>query len=275
MSLSSSVSAPRMSRVTFFPCSPATRRTIRVIFSNNLSDGNHAHFHDPLLQLVEAALEHPGRLLQAAHQFAVADAAQALGQIGDGALGKDQFADNVHQLVELVDIDPHGAADGTQRSAPLAAVAGAPLPFRRGLRNGHGGVFRGRTGTSRFGRAAGHQLFHGQVIPAQQRGNRGQLGGGAEQDLKGDPVGNVADTGERTDHLPVLLQKFGQLCQLLVEGGQAEGRLDPQQVAPFAQILLQAVFLVLGQDIENLLGDARAAGFRRLLPAGPRRLNAA
>jgi len=79
----------------------------------HLGDGHHAHLHDGALQFLHDAVQHGMAVLDLADQLGAAgNAGGALGQVGQPVLGHHQFADEVHQVVDLFLLHAHQRRGG-------------------------------------------------------------------------------------------------------------------------------------------------------------------
>ena len=128
ISLSSSVSAPEMTRRTSLSASRPSLRTTRGELVEHLPERDHAHLEDALLQQPEPSVHDPQLSLELA-QLLVPSLAALHPVDGRVEVGVDQreLADEVHQVVEAPKVDADGLAEALE-----ADLAPAP-PVRRGL----------------------------------------------------------------------------------------------------------------------------------------------
>ena len=134
MSLSISVSAPVMTRFTCLSCSREIWRTMRASLSNDLPERHHAHLEDAALHLREVPIE--------ARDAGAASSMRELAQLArrartrsrearDRAAHDRELADDVHQVIELADVDAHRLAHRSQRELAPAGAARAGGRWRR------------------------------------------------------------------------------------------------------------------------------------------------
>ena len=173
----------------------------------DVTDGEHPHVHDGLLELGR----HPGHLVDGREQLRPRpgdDVGDLPGQLVELGAGDDQLADEVEQVVEPGEVDPHhGGAGG-----------------------GEGGVVGRRAGPG--GRGGGGGL-------GPRRGRGGRLHERDEGRLLGSEVGHLPARG--AGRLDGVAQR-GRPLQQTVEGARVE---DEGPVPGPGEDLLQPVDVVL------------------------------
>ncbi len=181
-----------------------------------------------------------------------------------------QLAHDVHQRVELANVDAHGLRDRTQgqlggrrwlgRRDRLVVAGGRCGVFRRrpadldGSRRRRPGHFGRCLGGRPRGlaRAPSGHLLDAHVVGLQGCAQHVELLSRREQNIELDRVGVRAFTGRQIgDDLPVRLGGGLQTIQRLVDGGEREP--DPQAIEkqPLLDVRPQTMLFVLGQDREQ------------------------
>ena len=218
-------------------------RELRV----DLPDRHHARLDDRFLQLVELAVEvardlgqlvrGEPRLLQ---RLALMQRARERIEL---RLLDDQLADDVHDVIELADVDAHGLRDRAQRQVFLRRSASTLA-----------GRFRLFAATSTFPSGTS-------ALTASRVERR------SVQQPEGDARAAAAvDRRQRGDHLARRAQHLGQRAQLFVEVAEVEAHFDGEDLLPRPHVFQQAMLFVFGQ---RLLASARRASARRTDPRAP------
>jgi hypothetical protein len=242
--LSSSVSAP---------CSSRRTHDARQLLEH-LPQRHHASVEDALLQLLQLSLDGPVQLLGVRRErFRPLHVHQAFHDRGKRSALDSELTDQVHELIELADLDTNRAADRTER-LDLDSVARSLAHSRR--------RDRGRTATAlarrRFSRARGTRIS-GLVDHARRRGHGFDLSQEiacreiardqqAESDLR---FGCGAGGRERREHLTHFGHVPRQLREALVEREHLEGALHHRDPTPAANVLAQPMLLVLRECAQH------------------------
>src|SRR6266567_1108312 len=201
-----------------------------------LSNGDHPDLHDPFLQLVQFTVEPLRRLQKLQCQRGKTVTLHPEGKLGDRRVAEDQLPHDIHQLIELGDIDPHRLAEalGSQRGI----IAGR----RRRLRRIGGGHLRRNI-----------EPGDGDILPFHHGGDFIDALFGTVQYFKiyGEPQPS-SRTREGADDFPCLFQNLRQFPQVLIEGCQVERGADRINLASLLGVLQEPVLFVLGQGVKDL-----------------------
>jgi hypothetical protein len=226
------------------------RRTTRESFSKTCPQRHHAHVEHARLELAQLAIE---VLLDLAEVRADARRARVGGEPrddgADGVAMTDELADEVHQQIELRDVDAHGSADRSQGLDPAALA---------GRRSG------GRGGSQAARVEDAHRALRVIDPPGEELRSEVRRDEQAEADLA---FGARGRRGEGRDDLARLAQRRGDLAEPLLEGREIERRFDRNDGPPAPKVLAQAVLLVFRQGPEQRRIEAVEIGvpphFRR------------
>ena len=155
-------------------------------------------------------------------EFSVALTFETVANTRDGCLGKNQFTDNVHEQIQLVDIDPNGTTDRT------GGVLGNGL---NRLLNGRSEFFWGRgfknIPLKRRGRlTTADDGFDDRFVPSKELNNLIHLFIGTEDDLKSDAVGQISRGREGADDFTVFFQQIGHSSQIQIKTAEVKIDLD-------------------------------------------------
>ncbi len=254
----------------------------------DLPERHHAHLEDALLHRAEVPLEGALEALHVGRQLALdVLGAEPLHEARQRGADDGQLAHDVHQAVELVDVDAHRLghrADGAHVERQLAAEQVAPGPGVDGVRRHGRGRGAGEGGGSRLGSeetgaafarrarrgpaaGAAGDLLDLDAAPVERAGEHGEQRRRGHEDVELDRVGVGARAGGQVgDDLAVRLGDGLQLVERLVDGRELE--LHPQAVEPhpLRDVGAEAVLLVLGED-----GEEAGVEIVRPQRRGPRR----
>jgi hypothetical protein len=239
----------------------------------DLAQGNHPDVEDRGLQALEPAIQRLvdlGQVVSDSGGLGVVE--KPLNDVADGAALDDELTDQVHQLVELPDVDANGVADRLQGLNALALgrdIVAGRLRLSLGLLFGRGPDRGRRIGFTRV-LAPQHRTHAG----AREIETRGELAhrevGGREQREPDLGFGSLARRREGGKHLADLANRGAELREPLLEGNDLEGRFDEHDVPSALDVLAQAMFLVLGESAQQRrfeIQRVELVGFGGGLPA--------
>src|SRR5210317_497569 len=212
-----------------------------------LANRHHANVHDTLLQLVEATFQDARRFGKLRCNLLICRSLNTITNIGDRTLGEDQFTDNIHQQIELVDVDPDSSADRTHGTAAISFFDSRRQTFRsnndcirHSIRLFKYNVFRLHRD---FNLAVGAYI---KPFSTQQKLNVSAAQLTSEKNLEGDFLSDLSGRGQSTDDLTLLLQLLSDFGQLLIKTGQIEIHAQKMDSPAFANIFKQTMFFVFG-----------------------------
>ncbi len=240
-------------------------------FFEDLAERHHAHVEDALLQFVEAAAERAQLVVQRARELRLrAIRLHAVEDLLEAGARDGQLADDVHQVIELADVDADGLRDRFERQ--LGGLVGDD--GRRGGRRGRGrrrgdgrrrGRERRRTSLRRFAAAARdhvHDRGHARDGGGDLVGRSRRAEHHVELDLL---IARRLRRRQIGDHLADGLEPRLELVEPLVDRHQVERRVNAIKRSPRLDVLAQPVLFVLGQDRQQPRVEIVAAERRLLL----------